>query len=146
MSGAPSSLGVGGARLIPLPEYRDLRGTLVVGEFANQVPFAPVRFFVVHGVPPGVSRGYHAAVNCDQLLVAVAGSVHIGIDDGIEEHSCLLDSRRTALCLPRNTFCWQHDFSPDAVLLVLASEIYELTEYVSDRAEYRRRKIKAETP
>jgi hypothetical protein len=131
-------LGECGARILSLGAHVDARGTLVVGECGGALPFSPMRFFLVHGVPPGGRRGGHAVVNCDELLVAAAGAISIGLHDGREEHVLRLDSPRVALYLPRDTFCWQFDFSPGAVLLVLASELYQNVRYVDDLEAYRR--------
>ena len=136
-------LGDCGARMVELSAHVNARGTLVVGECGVVLPFAPLRFFLVHGVPPGARRGGHAVVNCDELLVAAAGEVSVGIDDGHEQHVLRLDSPNVGVYLPRDTFCWQFDFSPGAVMLVLASEHYRNVCYVDDLDAYRRARARS---
>ena len=102
---------------------------MAVGEYDRELPFRPVRFFTVGDVPADVRRGDHAT-SCDELLVATAGSLTAGIHDGKNEYRCKLDRRDAALFIPRYTYCWQYDFSGDAVLLVLASEPYARVQYI----------------
>ena len=124
--------------LIKLPTFAEERGTLVVGETGREIPFTPVRFFFVHSVPPGRERGHHAVVNCDEVIVAVTGSVSVGVDDGATQQIFALTSRDVAVFLPRDTYSWQFDFSSDAVMLVLASEPFQTARYNRDLAAYRR--------
>ena len=62
MSSAPTR--VAGVRLHRSPERSDARGSLVVTEGAEGLPFVPARFFVIHDVPPGAVRGVHAHLAC----------------------------------------------------------------------------------
>jgi UDP-2-acetamido-3-amino-2,3-dideoxy-glucuronate N-acetyltransferase len=50
----------------------------------------------------------------------------------------VLDSPRQALYLPPMTWGTQYRYTPDAVLLVLASEKYDPDDYIRDYAEFRR--------
>jgi hypothetical protein len=130
--------GDSGARLIRLVTHADERGQLTVGEAGHDLPFQPVRFFTIHDVPAGARRGDHA-VDCDLLLLAVAGSVMVGIHDGKAEYRCRLDRPDVALYLPPNIFNWQYDFSAGCVLLALASRPYAAVRYISGLDEYLRR-------
>ena len=130
------TFGESGARLIRLPAFTDERGQLAVGESGDALPFQVARFFTVGNVPAGARRGDHAT-SCDELLVATAGSLTVGIHDGKEEYACRLDRRDVALLVPGYTYCWQYDFSADAVLLVLASEVYSSVEYIHGLDAYR---------
>lgn len=123
------------AKLIELETHPDARGRLVVGEYGSELPFVPMRFFFVQEVPSGAERGHHA-VNCEELFVACAGSVSVGIYDGTETRSFRLDRPDVALYLPPDTYCWQYAFSADALLLVFASQPYRSVRYISDRAAY----------
>jgi hypothetical protein len=137
---AAAQAGASGACPVRLSAHVDERGALTVGECGGELPFAPVRFFLVHGVPAGAERGGHAVVNCDELIVAAAGSFSVGVDDGAAEHIFRLERPDTALFLPRDTYSRQFGFSPGAVMLVLASETFGTVRYVSDRAAWRRGK------
>jgi hypothetical protein len=127
-----------GPRLIRLAAHSDERGTLIVGESGGILPFVPVRFFLVHSVPADAERGGHAVVNCDELIVPASGSFFVGAVHRQEERIFALDTPEVALFLPRDTYSWQFGFTPGAVMLVLASEPFATTRYVSDKEAYSR--------
>src|SRR5664279_689228 len=81
----------GGARLLKLRVASDLRGSLSAIEFANDLPFAAKRFFTVYGVPTIDVRGEHAHRTCAQVLLAMAGSLSVLLDDGVDRHELILD-------------------------------------------------------
>lgn len=120
-----------------LPRVLDLRGNLSVGEFGRSVPFDPKRYFLVFGVPNAEIRGEHAHRTCKQFLVCVSGSCSVVADDGENREEFALDDPAVALYLPPLTWGVQYKYSPDAVLLVFASEFYDSAEYIRDYAEFR---------
>lgn len=130
-------IGVGEVRLVDLGQSADPQGSLVVGEF-DSFPFTPCRFFSVYGVPAGNSRGEHAHLVCEQLLVAVHGSVRCLVDDGSVRREIVLDSPRAGLYVPARIWGRQHDHSPDAVLLVLASLPFDDGDYVRGYEDFLR--------
>ena len=128
-------VGVGKVRLIEFAHAEELRGSLVVGEFAA-LPFTPQRFFSVYGVPQGNVRGEHAHYECEQLLVALHGSVRCTVDDGTNRREIVLDSPSAALYVPARIWGIQDEYSADAVLLVLASLPYDLSDYVRNYDDF----------
>jgi UDP-2-acetamido-3-amino-2,3-dideoxy-glucuronate N-acetyltransferase len=116
----------------------DLRGSLVAGEFERSVPFAAKRFFLVFDVPSEKTRGQHAHRRCHQFLVAANGRVAVVADDGERRTEVVLESRSEGLYLPPMTWGTQYKYSPDAVLLVFASDYYDPADYIRDYAEFRR--------
>jgi UDP-2-acetamido-3-amino-2,3-dideoxy-glucuronate N-acetyltransferase len=129
---------VKGVHVYRLPQFSDLRGKLVVGELAEGLPFVPKRFFLVHGVPTREVRGAHAHKRLHQLLVCVAGECAVVADDGVRREEIILDSPGVGVHVPPMVWAIQYKFSPDAVLLVLASESYDPDDYIRDYEEYRR--------
>ena len=73
---------VDGVTLHRMHVVPDLRGSLTVGEFQRQIPFTPLRYFIVFGVPSRETRGEHAHRQCHQFLVCVRGSCTVVADDG----------------------------------------------------------------
>jgi UDP-2-acetamido-3-amino-2,3-dideoxy-glucuronate N-acetyltransferase len=126
------STAVRGVTLHTLKSVEDMRGNLSVGEFGREIPFDVKRYFLVYDVPSVEVRGEHAHLLCEQFLVAVKGSVHVVADDGISREQFVLDSPGTGLYMPPMTWGIQYRYSPDAVLLVLASRYYENDDYVRD--------------
>ena len=123
---------VRGVTLHKLKSVEDMRGNLSVGEFGRDVPFEVKRYFLVYDVPSVEIRGEHAHLLCEQFLIAVKGSVHVVADDGTKREQFVLDKPSVGLYLPPMTWGIQYQYSPDAVLLVLASRYYEHDDYVRD--------------
>jgi UDP-2-acetamido-3-amino-2,3-dideoxy-glucuronate N-acetyltransferase len=129
---------VKGVHVYRLPQFSDLRGRLAVGELGEGLPFVPKRFFLVHGVPTREVRGAHAHKRLHQLLVCVAGECAVVVDDGVRREEIVLDSPGVAVYVPPMVWGIQYKFSPDAALLVLASESYDPDDYIRDYEQYRR--------
>jgi acetyltransferase-like isoleucine patch superfamily enzyme len=119
-----------------LHEAEDLRGRIAVGELADLVPFSVERFFVVHAVPGGEVRGQHAHRKCHQFLVGISGSCRVIADDGQHRQEFSLDGPGIGLYLPPMTWGVQFAFSADAVLLVLASDRYDPSDYIRDYDDF----------
>jgi acetyltransferase-like isoleucine patch superfamily enzyme len=136
-SGAASSI-VEGVRINRLTRAVDLRGSLVAAEMATDVPFGVQRFFVVYDVPSVEARGAHGHRKCEQFLVCLRGSVRAIVDDGRQREEFLLDSPDIGLYMPAMTWGTQYSYSPDAVLLVLASLPYDDADYIREYDEFLR--------
>jgi len=80
----------------------------------------------------GVSRGYHAHRNLKQVAVCVTGSCRFILDDGFERQEVVLDSSTKGLLIEGLIWREMHDFTPDCVLMVLASDYYDEDDYVRD--------------
>lgn len=128
----PVKLGVGEAELWQLKSYDDMRGSLMVAEFASDIPFVPQRTFVVHNVPSEDVRGEHAHRICEQFLVCLHGSVHVVVDDGSVNREICLDAPDKGVYMPAMIWGVQYKFSKDAVLMVFASHPYDSEEYIRD--------------
>jgi acetyltransferase-like isoleucine patch superfamily enzyme len=127
---------VEGVILHRLPAAGDLRGLLSVGEVGGQIPFEVKRYFLVYDVPTEQVRGEHAHRTLHQFLVCVHGRCLVVADDGAHRQEFILDSPGTALYLPPMTWAVQYKYSRDAVLLVLASGLYDAADYIRDYAEF----------
>jgi len=123
-------LGVGRAFLQNLRVAKDLRGELSVGEFERDVPFRPMRYFLVFNVPSREVRGEHAHKVCDQFLVCVRGSCGVLLDNGFARREVTLDSPGFGVYMPAMTWGTQYRYSEDAVLLVFASHYYDPDDYI----------------
>jgi len=123
-------------RLIDLPPLGDVRGSLVAIEANRHIPFEVKRVYYIFGTQPGVSRGFHAHKNLQQLAVCVSGKCRMLLDDGINKESVWLDSPTKGLMIGNNVWREMHEFSDDCVLLVLASEHYDESDYIRDYSEF----------
>lgn len=135
-----------GVTLHRLKNVVDMRGSLSVGEFGRDIPFEVKRYFLVYDVPSVEIRGEHAHLRCEQFLIAVKGSVHVVADDGSNRQQFVLDSPAIGVYLPPMTWGIQYRYSPDAVLLVLASQHYDGADYVRDYDDFLAMTRDASTP
>ncbi|HJQ22290.1 MAG TPA: FdtA/QdtA family cupin domain-containing protein [Blastocatellia bacterium] len=122
-------------KLIRLPLVCEARGNLTFGEYDAHLPFVPLRYFLIYGVPAGVRRGGHAHRQLQQALVCVQGAVAVEIDDGRRRDEIILDSPVRALIVPPLVWATQ-TFAEGAMLLVLCSDRYDAADYISDYAEF----------
>lgn len=126
------------ARILEFKSAVDARGSLSVGEAEKEVPFPIRRVFMVYDVPSSKVRGEHAHKKCEQVLIAVKGSLDVLVDDGERRKVFRLDCPTKALYLPALHYGVQFNHSPDCVLLVLASHSYESGDYIRGHAEFLR--------
>jgi UDP-2-acetamido-3-amino-2,3-dideoxy-glucuronate N-acetyltransferase len=131
-----TALHVQGVQLIELPFIRDLRGNLSFAQYSDQIPFIPKRYFLVFDVSGKEIRGEHAHRTLQQFLVCVKGSCSIVVDDGKNRGEVLLDRPDLGLYLPPMVWGIQYKYSADAVLLVLASDVYVAQDYIRDYEEF----------
>lgn len=129
-------VGVGDVTLHRLKSVQDMRGALSVGEFPNDIPFEPKRYFLVYSVPNEKTRGEHAHHQCHQFLICVKGSCAVVVDDGESRSEVLLDSPDLGVHLPPLTWGIQYKYSADAVLLVFASHYYDADDYIRNYADF----------
>lgn len=115
---------------------QDLRGDLSAGEFSKGVPFTPKRYFSVFNVKNREIRGEHALHHCEQFLLCLVGSCRVVADDGMFREEFVLDEPTKGLYLPPLTWASQYKYSPDAMLLVFASEYYDAGDYIRDYEEF----------
>jgi dTDP-4-dehydrorhamnose 3,5-epimerase-like enzyme len=123
-------------QLVDIPQHGDARGGLSVAELGGALPFSVRRVYWIHGTKPDVSRGFHAHKELRQLCFCVAGSVRLSLFDGRREESVILDSHAKGLLIGPGLWREMHDFSPDCVLMVLASAEYDEADYIRDREEF----------
>ena len=126
----------GGATLFQLPRISDERGHLSFGEVRQSLPFAPVRYFLVFGVPSREVRGEHAHRELHQFLIAVHGSCAVRLFDGANSEEVTLDRPELGLHVPPMVWTTEYKYSADAVLLVLASDVYRESDYIRSSDEY----------
>ncbi|HJQ67360.1 MAG TPA: WxcM-like domain-containing protein [Blastocatellia bacterium] len=127
---------VAGARVFRMPLVTDLRGCLSFGQYDAHLPFVPRRYFIIFKVPSKEVRGEHAHRRLHQFLICVKGSCSVVVDDGSTRGELLLDSPEVGLHVPPMTWTTQYKYSEDAVLLVLASDVYEPEDYIRDYDEF----------
>lgn len=123
----------------PILHFGDLgdeRGKLVVIEGGQAIPFEIKRVFYIYDSDATVVRGQHANRESEFVLINVAGKSKVRITDGKEEFVAVLDRPMMGIYIPKMVWKDMYDFSPDSVLLVLASTHYDGGEYIRDYDTY----------
>lgn len=123
----------GSALVRVLPEINQSRGSTVVIERGDALGFSVERCLVVTGVPSGSHRGNHAHRTLDELVVCVAGSCTVLVDDGLGHREAVVLGRPgVAVAIPPYVWTAQFGHTPDAALVVLSSAPYDPADYISD--------------
>jgi dTDP-4-dehydrorhamnose 3,5-epimerase-like enzyme len=123
---------------IRLQKHGDERGMLVALEQGRNVPFVIKRVYYLIETKRDVHRGLHAHRHLRQLAVAVCGSMRFHLDNGFESMDIVLDDPAQGLFLDRMIWREMYDFTADCVLMVLADQLYDPTDYIRDYGEFRR--------
>lgn len=126
-----------GAQMLEFPQNGDERGHLVIVEGMEDIPFSIARIFYIYGSANDVVRGQHANRKSQFVLINVAGSCKVDVKDGKgNEAVFVLNRPHTGIYLPAMLWKDMYDFSPDSVLLCLASEHYDAGEYIRSYDDY----------
>jgi hypothetical protein len=117
------------AHIISIPSHASKGGQLCVLE--DIVPFPIRRVFYIHHCDD-TPRGHHRHRITQQLLICLSGSCVVETDNGNDRNSFLLDSPSLGLYLPPEDFHIMRNFTPDGVLLVLASTSFDPADYIHE--------------
>lgn len=117
------------SQILHLPTFSDNRGRLTVLE--KVLPFEIKRVYYIYDCPSS-GRGGHRHKKNIQALICVKGSCIIDFNNPTEKKSVILDKPDTVLILMPEDYHTMHSFTPDAVLLVLASEYFDADDYIDE--------------
>jgi len=111
-------------------------GTLVFFEAYKDIPFAFKRVYYTYGVKEGIIRGHHAHKALEQLLICVYGAIEIMCDNGEKKEYTVLDDPAKGLYVGTGIWRTMKWLKDESVLLVLASEYYDESDYIRDYDEF----------
>ncbi|WP_375560320.1 FdtA/QdtA family cupin domain-containing protein [Bernardetia sp. OM2101] len=115
------------AEIINLQTHTDQRGNLTVIE--KVIPFDIKRIFYIYGVDDSV-RGGHRHHKTKQAAICLVGSCTIWNDDGELQQEFQLDAPHKCLILEPKDWHRMYNFTPNAILMVLASDEYDANDYI----------------
>jgi dTDP-4-dehydrorhamnose 3,5-epimerase-like enzyme len=115
------------AHIINIQTFKDSRGILTVLD--NIVPFDIKRLFYIYSVDHS-DRGGHRHHETHQGAICIQGSCEITNNNGKTTEIFRLDSPEKCLILLPEDWHVMHNFSPDAILLVLASTAFDPKDYI----------------
>jgi len=121
---------------IQFPTYTNETGTLSFFESERHIPFDIRRVYYIYDVQGNSRRGFHAHRDLEQVLLCIHGSCKILLDNGTEKETVLLDKPNEGLLIENPIWREMYDFSPGAVLLVMASQYYDEADYIRDYDEF----------
>ena len=116
--------------------HGDDRGQLVALEEFKDIPFRIKRVYYMYDTKEGVVRGKHAHKKLEQILVCIHGSCKVRLDNGNESKVVNLEKPYEGLYVTNHMWREMFDFSSDAVLMVMASELYDEDDYIRDYEEF----------
>jgi hypothetical protein len=117
--------------------YRgDQRGDLFIGQIAPHFPFQVHRFFFIKNVPSILQRGGHCLKSCKQALICLSGTVDITLKTPSSEEAVQLSTPNQCLFVPALIWREMSNFSSDSILLVLASTVYDESDYIREWHSY----------
>ena len=117
------------AYLINLKTFDDEKGTLTVVE--DILPFKVKRTYYVYNV--NSIRGGHRHKLTVQGLVCLGGSCKVYVNNGKTEKEYIIDTPQKCLILDPKDWHTIDFSSNNTVLLVFASEYYDVDDYVDDK-------------
>jgi dTDP-4-dehydrorhamnose 3,5-epimerase-like enzyme len=125
-------------RIIELPRIVDSKdGIISVAEARRHIPFDIRRVYYIYGLNYFHSiRGLHAHRKLEQALFCINGSVRIDLDDGWQQTSMKLDRPNMGLYLGVELWHKMGDFAQNCILLVLASDYFDESDYIRSYEEF----------
>jgi hypothetical protein len=142
--GVPAALNldstIDDCRPITLSRRRRLRGSTSIATPRSDVPFDIRRVYYLYDVPGGARRGGHAHRRLEEVLLAVAGSFDVVLNDGRRVGVTRLDRAYSSVHLATGICRELRNFSSGAICLVLASAPYDEADYIREYDDFRREK------
>jgi len=129
-------LSIDDCKIIELPKISDPRGNLTFIEGMRHVPFEIRRVYYLYDVPGGADRGGHAHKALHQLMIAMSGSFDVTLDDGRNKKKFHLSRSYQGLYICPMIWRNLDNFSSGSVSMVVASNMYEASDYFRDYGEF----------
>lgn len=122
--------------LIHFPRIQNRAGNITPVQNGVELPFAVKRIYYLYDIPGGEDRGAHAHYNLEQVVIAASGSFDITIDDGRNKKTVQLNRPYYGLHILPGLWRDISNFSSGAILLVMASEVYQPEDYIRTYEQY----------
>lgn len=124
--------------ILQLPRIYNPAGSITAVNNNKELPFSVQRVYYLFDVPGGEGRGGHAHRELKQLIIAASGSFDIIIDDGNVKRTFHLSRPYTGLYMPSGLWRQLDNFSSGSICLVLASTVFDETDYIRDYTEFKK--------
>jgi hypothetical protein len=107
-------------------------GNITVVENMKNIPFEVKRVYYLYDIPGGEARGGHAHYELEQYIIAASGSFDVILHDGKNRKIVTLNRPNFALHIVPGLWRELDNFSSGSVCLVLASHLYDASDYIRD--------------
>lgn len=125
-------------RWLSIPGRGDERGKLNFLEFDHQLGFTVRRLFWLHDIAAGQWRGRHGHRESHLVTLVMNGSCKVHLDDGKVKETVELNDPGRALHIGPMVWHELDNFTPQTVILVIASTLYDESEYLRDYETFKR--------
>jgi len=126
--------------IIHFPKIQNRAGNITPIQNNIESPFAIKRVYYLYDVPGGESRGAHAHKALEQLIIAASGSFDVTIDDGKNKKTVSLNRPNYGLHLKPGMWRELSNFSSGSICLVLASLLFDESDYIRDYEDFKKLK------
>lgn len=112
-------------------------GVLSIAESTREIPFDIKRIYYIYGLAyPKALRGYHAHKKLEQVIFCINGSFKLMADDGVRKQYFYLSDPNQGIFLGPKLWHTMFEFSGDCIILVLASDYYDESDYIRDYDQF----------
>ncbi|MCX6715597.1 MAG: FdtA/QdtA family cupin domain-containing protein [Candidatus Taylorbacteria bacterium] len=124
--------------VIGLQTFDDSRdGCLYIGEATKNVPFEIKRFYCINNLPGKTAvRGKHAHKKLHQYIFCMNGSFTLELDNGTNKKRVVMDDPAHGISLGPLIWHTMSDFSKDCVILVVADDYYDESDYIRNYEDF----------
>lgn len=122
--------------IIKLNKQVNIKGNVTVVQNLTTIPFNMKRIYYLYDVPGGEARGGHAHKELFQFIIAASGSFNVVLNDGNVKRTFSLNQPYYGLFVVPGIWRELNDFSSGSVCLVLASLLYDESDYIRNYEEY----------
>ena len=123
--------------ILPLNKIHNRAGNITIVEGQKNIPFEIKRIYYLYDIPGGEARGGHAHKELYQLIVAAGGSFDVLLDDGINKKIVRLNRPDYGLLVIPGIWRELFEFSSGAISLVLASHVYDESDYIREYNDFK---------
>lgn len=125
--------------VLEIQKFRDERdGCLCILEVGRHIDWDIKRVYFINHLEGGVSvRGKHAHKELEQYIFCLQGSFMLDLDDGENKQSVNMWQDNIGIRLGPMLWHEMHSFSSGCVIMVVASEPYDESDYIRNYEEFK---------
>lgn len=124
-------------KYIKIPKISD-ECFLCFAQTPEQIPFEIKRVYYILKAIQDLPRGFHAHYQTEQVLFCIQGSITMVLDNGRQKEEIVLDRPEVGIMLDKMVWHEMHNFQPETIILVLASDRYKEEDYIRNYEEFLR--------